>query len=420
MRDFFATICLGDFVSQLLPGFPQLGPKCRHDIADGACMTQSSHDDLTAATDFYRHLFLSLAMMLVGFGLLMVYSSSVTSWPTEFERVYLSRHLIFLSLGLLVAVIAGAQTPDFWKSAAPWFFAASVALLILVLVPGIGVRVKGAQRWIRFSPLTAQPSEIAKIALPLMLCWLLDRNRSRLSKWISGTVPFLIAVALIVPLVLIEPDLGTALFLVAGAALTLFAGGWPLRNFVISGLIAIPAFTSLLIMKPYQRQRIVGFFETWADFESAPYQLKQSLVSLGSGGLFGVGLGKGWQKLSFLPEANTDFVFAVIGEELGLVGTLGLMTLWCALYLTGLRMLSHLKPRSFAFVVSFTLLTQLFGQAILNVAVVTAMVPPKGISHPFISAGGSNLIASLLALGIVYSLSRDPRCKTMRNADRGT
>ena len=121
----------------------------------------------------------------------------------------------------------------------------------------------------------------------------------------------------------------------------------------------------------------------------------------------GVGLGRGWQKLSFLPEANTDFVFAVIGEELGLLGTMSLLTLWCGLYLTGLRMLSRLEPSSFSFVAGFTLLTQVFGQAMLNVAVVTAMVPPKGISHPLISAGGSNLVMSLLALGIVISLSRD-------------
>jgi cell division protein FtsW len=160
-------------------------------------------------------------------------------------------------------------------------------------------------------------------------------------------------------------------------------------------------------MKPYQQRRITGFLESWANFEDAPYQLKQSLVTLGTGGLHGVGLGRGWQKLSFLPEANTDFVFAVIGEELGLIGTISLVALWCGLYLAGLRMLGQLDRQRFAFLASFTLLTQLTAQALLNVAVVTAMVPPKGISHPLISAGGSNLVASLLAIGIVISLSRE-------------
>ncbi len=357
--------------------------------------------------EFHRQLFAALALLLVGFGLLMVHSASVTSWPTEFEQIYLSRHLMFLGVGLLIAVVAATRPPEFWRSAAPWLFLLSLALLMIVLVPGIGVRVKGAQRWIRLPGMSAQPSELAKIALPLIMCWILERNRSRLNGLFSGTIPFFIPIAVTVPLVLIEPDLGTALFLVASAGLVLFTGGWPIRNFLLGVLAAVPASLSILVMKPYQRQRIVGFFETWADFDAAPYQLKQSLVSLGSGGLFGVGLGKGWQKLSFLPEANTDFVFAVIGEELGLVGTLSLLALWCGLYLTGLRMLNHLNPQSFSFIAGFALLTQLFAQAMLNVAVVTAMVPPKGISHPLISVGGSNLVTSLLALGIVVSLSRD-------------
>ncbi len=357
--------------------------------------------------DFQRHLFVSLTLLLVGFGLLMVHSASVTSWPTQFERVYLSRHLMFLTIGLMAAAVAGTRPPQFWKQIAPWLFALTVLALVLVLVPGIGSRVKGAQRWIRMAGISAQPSELAKIALPLMLCWILDRNRARLSHPFFGTVPFALPILVSVPLVLIEPDLGTALFLIGGATLVLLAGGWPLRNFLLGAMAAVPACLSILVMKPYQRQRIVGFFETWADFDAAPYQLQQSLVSMGSGGLLGVGLGRGWQKLSFLPEANTDFVFAVIGEELGLLGTFSLLALWCGLYLTGLRMLNRLDPRSFSFVAGFVLLTQVVGQALLNVAVVTAMVPPKGISHPLISAGGSNLVVTLLALGIVVSLSRD-------------
>jgi cell division protein FtsW len=363
--------------------------------------------DAPHPTELHRHLFGSLALLLVGFGLLMVHSASVTSWPTEFEQIYLSRHILFLGIGVVTATLAATRPPEFWKTVAPWLFALSVLLLVLVLIPGIGVRVKGAQRWIRLPGCSAQPSELAKITLPLMMCWVLERNRSRLNGLLTGTLPFFLPVALTVPLVLIEPDLGTALFLLGGAALVLFVGGWPWRNFALMGLTAIPASLSLLVMKPYQRQRIVGFLETWADFESAPYQLKQSLVSLGSGGLFGVGLGKGWQKLSFLPEANTDFVFAVIGEELGLIGTISLLVLWCGLYLTGLRMLRHVPVQSFSFIAGFVLLTQLFGQALLNIAVVTAMVPPKGISHPLISVGGSNLVMSLLVLGIVTSLSRD-------------
>ena len=308
-----------------------------------------------------RQLFVAFAALLLGFGLLMVHSSSVTSWPTEFEQVHLSRHLVFLVIGVIAARFAASQHPEFWKRFAPLLFVITVALLILVLVPGIGVRVKGAQRWIRIA----------------------------------------------VPLGLIEPDLGTAVFLLGSATLVLFLGGWPLRNFLLGIGVCVPVAIGTLAMKPYQQRRVTGFLESWANFDAAPYQLKQSLVTLGAGGLHGVGLGRGWQKLSFLPEANTDFVFAVIGEELGLIGTLSLIALWCGLYLSGLRMLNHLDRRRFAYLASFTLLTQLTGQAMLNIAVVTAMVPPKGISHPLISAGGSNLIVSLLAIGIVLSLSRN-------------
>ena len=354
-----------------------------------------------------RHLFVSFAALLIGFGLLMVHSASVTSWPTEFEQVYLSRHLAFLTIGLALSGFAASRPAEFWKRFAPWLFVVTVLLLILVLVPGIGVRVKGAQRWIRFMGISAQPSELAKIAVPLMMCWIVDRNRDRLSGGLSEALPFLFPVLLSVPLVLIEPDLGTAVFLVGGAALVLFMGGWPLRNFLIGIGLAVPMGLGALALKPYQRQRITGFLQSWASFDDAPYQLKQSLVTVGTGGFYGVGLGRGWQKLSFLPEANTDFVFAVIGEELGMIGTLSLIALWCGLFLTGLRMLNHLDHRRFAFLAGFTLLTQLSGQAMLNIAVVTAMVPPKGISHPLISAGGSSLIASLLAIGIVLSLSRE-------------
>ncbi|HEY0983617.1 FtsW/RodA/SpoVE family cell cycle protein [Schlesneria sp.] len=357
--------------------------------------------------DLCRQLFVAFAALLLGFGLLMVHSASVTSWPTEYEQVYLSRHLIFLTVGLLSAYFAATRDPEFWKSCAPWLFVATVILLILVLIPGVGVRVKGAQRWIRVPGMTAQPSELAKIAVPLMMCWILDRNRHLLSRWVQGTVPFLLPVVLTVPLVLIEPDLGTSLFLLASAALVLFMGGWPLRNFLLGLAVGIPTILTTLAMKPYQQRRIVGFIESWTNFENSPYQLKQSLVTLGAGGLHGVGLGRGWQKLSFLPEANTDFVFAVIGEELGLIGGLSLIALWCGLYLSGLRMISHLDRSRFGFLIGFTLLTQLAGQAMLNIAVVTAMVPPKGISHPLISAGGSNLVVSLLAIGIVLSVSRD-------------
>ena len=357
------------------------------------------------ATDHERNLFLSLAAVLVGFGVLMVHSASITSRPTEFEQVYLSRHLIFLALAAAAAAIAAAIPPKGWQRLSPWIFWGGVALLILVLVPGIGTKVKGAQRWFRFGPVSLQPSELVKLALPLYLGLLLQRNRETGGRWLASLVP-LGPIALVVALVLVEPDLGTALFLAAGGAVALFSGGWPLRNFILAGGMAIPAVASLVVLKPYQMQRITGFLQTWSDVTSAPYQLKQSLVTIAAGGTWGVGPGRGYQKLSFLPEANTDFMFAVIGEELGLVGMLTILALWLILFTLGLRLVGRLPRCSFEATVAFTLLTQLVLQVAINVAVVTAMVPPKGIAHPFLSYGGSNLVVSLVALGILLSLTR--------------
>jgi cell division protein FtsW len=324
----------------------------------------------------------------------------------------LSRHLLFLVIAVGLAVICAFLPENFWFRAAPLLFTFTIGLLVLVLIPGVGTRVNGAQRWLRFGSFSVQPSEIVKVTLPLLTARLLYVHREKLRHWFIGTIPMLIPVGLIVPLVILQPDLGTAIFLCGGFGIAMFVGNWPIRNFVITGGLLIPACFFLVSMRPYQVERISGFVSSWSDINKAPYQMKQSMYSLGAGGLQGVGIGKGAQKLSFLPEANTDFVFAVVGEELGLLGTLGLIGVWLAFLVMGLRLLRPLNRNSFEFIASFTLLMQLVFQAAINVAVVTAMVPPKGISHPLVSYGGSNLVVSLISLGIVFSLTRDSSIKS--------
>jgi cell division protein FtsW len=356
--------------------------------------------------DQERKLFVTFAAVLLGFGILMVHSASITSRPSEVEQTFLSRHLTFVVCGLVGAVFATIVPTRFWERGAPWFFWGTIALLVLVLVPGIGTRVNGAQRWFRRGSLSFQPAELVKLSLPLYVCWLMRRHRGETHQWLRGTLPAVFPIVLVVPLVMLQPDLGTALFLAAGGAIALWVGGWPIRNFLIAGGTALPAVELAVWHKPYQMQRIADFLATWADWTQAPYHLKQSLVTLGAGGTWGVGLGRGFQKLSFLPEANSDFVFSVIGEELGLLGTLTLMGLWLGLYVTGLRLINRVEPGTFAYGAAFTLLSQLIVQVTLNIAVVTAMVPPKVIPHPLISYGGSNLVVSLVALGMVLGLTR--------------
>lgn len=350
-----------------------------------------------------RNQFLMLVSVLLGCGVLMVHSASVTSRPTEFEQIYLSRHAAHLIVGVIAASLCSLLPARFWKESAVWLFVGTVVLLVAVLIPGIGTRVNDSQRWIRLGPFQMQPSELAKITLPLLLGAMLVKRQLDLRRVIAGTIPFVLPIGVVLPLVLMEPDLGTAAFLAMSSGLLMFLGGWPLRNFAMG---MIPAAFVALTLKPYQWKRITDFAAAWTDIEQASYQVKQSLLAFGSGGLMGVGIGKGWQKLSYLPEANTDFVFAVVGEELGLVGSLGLVLLWAGFFMTGMHLFRHHDRRSFEYLVGVTLLGQMVLQAVMNVAVVTSMMPTKGISHPLLSYGGSNLVISLVSIGIVVSLSK--------------
>ena len=232
---------------------------------------------------------------------------------------------------------------------------------------------------------------------------------SDMGLWILEFGPLLLPIFVTAALVLVEPDLGTAMFLVTCSAIALFIAGCPARLFAGAAALAVPAAGLVAALRPYQMRRLTGFLAAWSDWSQVPYQLDQSLVSMGAGGLFGVGLGKGWQKLSFLPEANTDFVFSVVGEELGLVGTFGLLVLWGAFFWAGLQLVRNARQDRFATAASFTLLTQMVLQALINMAVVTALIPPKGIPLPLVSYGGSSLVMNLASLGIIFSLTRGAR-----------
>lgn len=351
----------------------------------------------------FRGLFVALISVLVGFGIVMVHSASITSWPTQFEQVYLSRHVTFLGIGIVVGMLCASIPARTWLSQAPLLLVGTSLLLIAVLIPGVGTRVNGAQRWLRVGSISLQPSELAKIALPLMACRVIlwkPRERGWLKELVAVVIPLLV----IIPLVLPEPDLGTSAFLMLSYAIALYLAGWKIRYFVGSAVLVLPMLVSVVALRPYQLRRITGFIEAWSNIDTAPWQLKQSLLTLGTGGLMGVGPGQGSQKLSYLPEANTDFVFAVVGEEFGLMGTLCIVLIWAALFLTGLRVLANCTTVARA--VGIALLTQLTLQAAINVAVVTAVIPPKGIAHPLISYGGSNLITSFATVGIILSMSR--------------
>ncbi len=314
-----------------------------------------------------------------------------------------------LGLAIPAAAVASRMTSDHWRRVAPWLFFGCAALLVLVLVPGLGARVNGARRWFRVAGLSLQPTELMKLALPPYLAVVLEQQRVLKASFRADVFRLLGPLAVIAALCILEPDLGSAVLLLTTGAIVLWSGGWPFRRMALAGLCCSPSLLGLFFLKPYQRQRLTGFVDVWTAPERAPYQIKQSLLSLGVGGWFGQGLGKGWQKLSFLPEANTDFVFAVVGEELGLVGTLGVAACWIGVYLTGMRLLSAKHPRSLSSIVGFTWLTMLVSQAALNICVVTALAPPKGVAHPLLSYGGTSLVVSIVIVGAFLGLTRDDR-----------
>lgn len=356
-----------------------------------------------------RRLFVGLICVLLGVGIQMVHSASLTSMPGVSERVFLGRHLLFLGIAVACGLVASRVTAEFLQRHAMRLLSVFLILLVLVLIPGFGTRVNGAQRWLRFGSLSLQPSEIGRLVMPLIAARLLTDSRLQTTSSFRRVCLTLLPLVVVLPLVAIEPDLGATIFLALGFVVALFIGGWPIRYFIGCAVLAIPAIVSLFALKSYQMKRITGFMAAWRDLSSAPWQIRQSLMSLGSGGLEGTGIGGGWQKLSYLPEANTDFVFAVIGEELGLAGTLTVIVIWLGVFLTGRAVLRPLPRNSFEWIFGSTLVIQIVMQALANVAVVTAMVPPKGVPHPFISYGGTNLLVNVVAVGLVVGLSRSPR-----------
>jgi cell division protein FtsW len=348
-----------------------------------------------------------ITALLLCLGVLMVFSASISLTAENLERRFLQRHLFALAAGVAAAAAAAAVPAYRWRQCAIPFFLLNVILLVAVLVPGVGSKVRGAQRWLRWGSLSLQPAELAKIGLVLCLARLCAVRSFANLGWkrlLVVTPPLLLVAAL----TLAQPDFGTAVFLTLLAGIVVYLAGMPVRYLALAAAAAIPVVGVLLVAEPYRIQRVTGYVQTWSNPEEAPYHLRQSLITLGSGGLTGSGIGKGWQKLSYLPEANNDFVFSVVGEELGLIGTLTVLALWGALLVMGLRLVKAATHDPFAYLAASALLLGLVAQAVINVAVVTALLPPKGIPLPLVSYGGSSLLASLLAIGIVLGLTRQP------------
>ena len=346
------------------------------------------------------------ATALTAFGLIMVFSASeVLGWLWfQNPAYYFERQLIWLGLGMVLLWVAAHADYHRLKPLAWPLGAAAIALMLLVLVPHFGIEVNGARRWLKLGPLQMQPAEFAKLAAIVFMALWLERHRERLGSLEDGVVPFLALLGLVVFLVILERDLGTTMILAAILLAQFLVAGGKKRHVLLLALIVVLAGYVFIRMEPYRLQRILSFFNPWADPLNTGFQAIQSVIALGSGGIFGVGLGHSIQKYQWLPFAHTDFIFAIIGEETGLVGTAGVLALFGLFAYRGYR-IALKAPDAFGSLLACGVTTWIAVQALVNIAAVTVTLPTTGVPLPFISYGGSSLAITLLAVGILINVS---------------
>jgi len=338
-----------------------------------------------------------VALGLSLLGLVMVYSATYTEWHTDF----LLERSVHMVLGLAAFVVTSRIRYTAWRRYAPALYLIVLVGLVLVLVPGIGTQINGARRWLDLGPVSIQPAEFAKLAAILLL----SRAVARLPHGSGLPVKPLVAVGVLFGLVLLEPDFGTSVVLLSGAAGTLWASELRTRDLVLSGLVGLVAVAGMMVLEPYRRERFLTFLDPWAAADGSGYQVVQSMVAIKAGGFFGSGAGSGGQG-PYVPELGTDMIFALIGEELGLVGMVVVIAAFSFIALAGLR-IAMSAPSVMARCVAAGLTTMLVAQATFNIGAAMVVLPLAGMTLPFVSYGGSSLLVCFAAVGILYRISED-------------
>jgi cell division protein FtsW len=337
----------------------------------------------------------------------MIYSaSSIYAWDRYKDSLFfLKRHIIFLLIGILFTFfVMCIDYRSFQRYARPLLFI-SIILLILVLIPGIGREVSGARRWFRFKFISFQPSEFANLAVIIYISDFISRKGKVIKTFFRGFVPPVCVLGMVTLLILMQPDLGTTLALGAVVFIMLFVAGVRPAYLLSTILSGLPMLYILIFSVPYRAKRIMAFLNPWLDPKGSGFQIIQSQIALGSGGIFGLGLGHSKQKLFYLPAAHTDFIFSIIGEELGLLGTLGVIILFIIFIQQGLKIIKN-APDKFGYFVALGLVLMISLKAIINIGVSCGMLPTKGLPLPFISYGGSSFIFDLLSVGLLINIGR--------------
>lgn len=348
---------------------------------------------------------LLILFLLVGFGAIMIYSTSAIYAEERYKDsfFFLKKHLTWICIGLAGMFVTWRTDYHILRKYSKILFFVSIALLGLVYIPGIGRSAGGARRWLTVKGFNIQPSEIAKLGLIVYLADILTRKQRWLKEFWKGLVTPLIAIGIMVGLILLQPDLGTAAEMALVAFIILFIAGVKFQYLITLALSAMPFLYVFIFSAPYRRNRILSFINPWKDPEGIGFQIVQSFLALGSGGIFGVGLGQSRQKLFYLPAAHTDFIFSIVGEELGIFGTIFVLFLFLLIIWYGARIC--LKALDlFGHFLALGIVSLISVQTIINIGVVTGSFPTKGLPLPFISYGGSCLAVYLTSFGILLNI----------------
>jgi len=352
-------------------------------------------------------------VLLLGTGLVMVASASITVADRQYNEplYFFWRQSVSVAIGIGFAAIIMKVPLDVWRRSSAALLALGFFILLLVLVPGIGYEVNGSMRWIRIGPVALQASEPAKFCVIAYLAGYMVRHGLQVRESLAGFIKPIIVLTLISALLLLEPDYGAAVVMFATALGMLFMGGVPLSRFFAWVLTALAALASLAILSPYRMQRLVSFIDPWQDPYNSGFQLTQALIAFGRGDWFGAGLGGSIQKLFYLPEAHTDFVFAVIAEELGLFGSLFIIALFCFLVWRAFVIghVAELGGKQFAAYFAYGVGLLIGTQAFINIGVNMGVLPTKGLTLPLMSYGGNSIIVTCALLAVLLRVEFENR-----------
>lgn len=349
----------------------------------------------------------TICLVLICLGVIMVYSASginALQWHHD-SFYYLKRHVVFLGIGFLFACgVMVADYRDLQKFIKPLLLV-TICLLVLVIIPHIGSVSNGARRWFKLGFFNFQPTEFAKLVMLVYVADFLARKPQMIQSFWRGFVPLMTVLGFICALILKQPDLGSAFLIASVVMIMFFIAGGQMRYFVALALMAIPGFYFLVVRIPYRWARIATFLDPWQDPQGAGFQLTQSQIAFGSGGLFGVGPGHSIQKLFYLPAAHTDFVLSIIGEEMGFVGAFTVILLFGAFIWQGARIAKRVQD-PFGYYLACGIVMIIGLQAVINVGVTIGALPTKGLPLPFISYGGSALVVNMMLVALLLNISR--------------